>query len=117
MAGGIAESCKRQQKESQAAGTDSITVSIDSIPFDTIRTDTVTIPVPKWDTGAEIVITDTVFPPAPCTEEEKLIDTLRAQVFKLKYDIEKIKFYVRICMRNPSQRQFLLGWVRRVVEQ
>lgn len=41
----------------------------------------------------------------------------RSQLFLAKYKLEKIRFYIKICMRKPSQDKFLKGWVRRVVEQ
>jgi hypothetical protein len=43
-------------------------------------------------------------------------DSLKTKLFVSNYKLERIKFYVRICMRSPSQKTFLLGWVRRVTE-
>lgn len=41
----------------------------------------------------------------------------RNQLFLANYKLEKIRFYIKICMRKPSQDKFLKGWIRRVVEQ
>lgn len=43
-------------------------------------------------------------------------DSLNAVVFTYGLKLDRIKYYVKICMRNPSQKTFLLGWVRRVIE-
>lgn len=109
------QKCNRPQGERVAGPVnteDSVPVTQIPIPFD--DSNRVTRVEIIRDTIRETIVQ---LVPAPCTEELNQIDTLKAQVFKLRYDIEKIKFYVRLCVRNPSQKQFLLGWVRRVVEQ
>ncbi|MEI8142875.1 MAG: putative peptidoglycan-binding domain-containing protein [Chitinophagia bacterium] len=44
-------------------------------------------------------------------------DSLRFKLFRANYKLNKVRFYVRICMKNPSQDKFLKGWVRRTVEE
>lgn len=47
----------------------------------------------------------------------KKVDSLKTQLVLTKYQLKKIKFYVDLCMKNPSQRKFLTGWIRRVIYQ
>lgn len=43
-------------------------------------------------------------------------DSLKTQLFLNKYKVEKVKFYLNICMRDKTQDKFLKGWVRRAIE-
>jgi hypothetical protein len=45
-----------------------------------------------------------------------LSDSLRTQLFIAKYKIERVRYYVRIVDRNPSQKIFLKGWVTRAIK-
>jgi hypothetical protein len=70
-----------------------------------------------------IYLHDTAFIPSPACDSlnikvKKLYaqnDSLKAKLFSSNYKIEKVKFYLGIISRNPSQKKFLLGWVRRAV--
>ena len=31
--------------------------------------------------------------------------------------IEKIRYYIKICENNPSQKKFLFGWIRRTLNE
>lgn len=42
--------------------------------------------------------------------------SVKTKLFNSNYRLLRIKEYIRICMRNPSQDKFLKGWVRRVIE-
>lgn len=44
-----------------------------------------------------------------------LIDSLKTNLFLANYKIEKVKYYLKICYKNPSQDKFLKGWVTRAV--
>lgn len=44
------------------------------------------------------------------------VDSLKTELFLAKYKIEKVKYYLAIVRRNPSQQKFLRGWVIRAVE-
>ena len=44
-----------------------------------------------------------------------VIDSLKTELFLSKFTIEKVKFYVEICLKKPSQDKFLKGWIRRTV--
>lgn len=43
-------------------------------------------------------------------------DSLGDQLFIAKYKLERVKYYVSICMKNPTNDKFLKGWVRRATE-
>lgn len=50
----------------------------------------------------------------PATQQH-LIDSLRTQLFINKYKIEKVKYYLKIVKKKPSQQKFLVGWINRAV--
>lgn len=43
------------------------------------------------------------------------IKVLREQLFINRYKVERVKYYLNICNRNPKQSKYLKGWVRRAV--
>lgn len=43
-------------------------------------------------------------------------DSLRTQLFLANYKLEKIKYYLNIVNRKPSQIVFLKGWLNRVLK-
>ncbi len=43
-------------------------------------------------------------------------DSLKTKLFLAQYKIEKVKYYLSIVDRKPSQIKYLKGWVRRAVE-
>jgi hypothetical protein len=43
-------------------------------------------------------------------------DSLKVKLFLANYKVEKVHFYIKICMNKPSQDKFLKGWVRRAIE-
>lgn len=47
---------------------------------------------------------------------QKANDSLSERLFLSSYRVEKVKYYLKICDRNPSQSKFLKGWIRRAVE-
>lgn len=81
----------------------------------------------KQSVPTEIYHTDTVFIPKyidtcivkniPIPNNLKSInDSLTTQLFLAKYRIERVKYYLNICLKNPSQDKFLKGWIRRAVQ-
>lgn len=58
--------------------------------------------VPKFDT----VYIDNCKP---------LVDSLKDELFIAKYKIERVKYYLKITQRNPSQTKFLKSWINRAV--
>lgn len=41
---------------------------------------------------------------------------LKTKFFIASYKIEKVRYYLNICLKNKSQDKFLKGWVRRAIE-
>jgi len=48
--------------------------------------------------------------------QRKQIDSISKKLFIANYKIERVKYYLSICLRNPKQDKFLKGWVKRAVE-
>lgn len=44
------------------------------------------------------------------------LDSVKSKLFIESYKVERVKYYLNICLRNPSQDKFLKGWVRRAIE-
>lgn len=42
---------------------------------------------------------------------------MSAECFVAQYKLERIKYYMNIANKNPSQRQFLRGWINRVLNE
>jgi len=78
---------------------------------DIIRVDTVEVPVPVSSADLSTIdfrsYQDSIV---------KVIDTLKTNLFISEYKVEKVKYYLSIVLRNPSQEKFLKGWIRRAVE-
>ena len=51
-----------------------------------------------------------------CDSLLMVIDSLKTQLFLSNYKVEKVKYYLKIVDKNPSQVKFLRGWMRRAVE-
>lgn len=63
-----------------------------------------------------VFFTDTLYlPGAP--GNKKQVDSLKTALFNVNYKLEKVKFYISICERNPTQKQFFFGWIRRAVSE
>lgn len=45
----------------------------------------------------------------------KFNDSLKNKLFLSDFKIEKVKFYIKICKKNPSQKVFFFGWIDRAV--
>lgn len=43
-------------------------------------------------------------------------DSLKNELFVARYKIGRVRYYLNICLKNPSQDKFLKGWVRRAIE-
>lgn len=44
-------------------------------------------------------------------------DTLGKRLLHARLIIENVRFYTNIAYKNPSQRKFLTGWIRRVLPE
>lgn len=62
--------------------------------------------------SAQVVKVDSAY----CAQLKKTNDSLYSKLFLANYKVEKVKYYLAIIARNPSQRKFLLGWMRRAVQ-
>jgi hypothetical protein len=69
-----------------------------------------TIPVLTCD---EDVVYDTVY---VNVVNKKTLDSIATELFVANYKIERVKYYLNICLRNPSQDKFLKGWIKRAVK-
>jgi transposase-like protein len=43
------------------------------------------------------------------------IDSLSRKLFLAEYKIQRVKYYLNIAMKNPSQTKFLKGWIKRAI--
>lgn len=42
-------------------------------------------------------------------------DSLKTNLFLVSFKIEKVKYYLSICKKNPINNKYLKGWVTRAV--
>jgi hypothetical protein len=43
------------------------------------------------------------------------IDSLRTKLFIANYKLERVKYYLNITIKDPSQTKFLKGWIKRAI--
>jgi hypothetical protein len=43
------------------------------------------------------------------------IDSLSRKLFLAEYKIQRVKYYLHIAIKNPSQTKFLKGWIKRAI--
>jgi hypothetical protein len=70
-----------------------------------VKTDTVYIYRPY-----EVIKIDTVY-----LKDQRETDSLKTKLFIANYKISRVRYYLRICLRNPKQDRFLKGWINRAV--
>ena len=44
------------------------------------------------------------------------LDSLKKKLFVANFKVERVRYYLNICQKNPSQSKFLKGWVSRAVQ-
>jgi len=44
------------------------------------------------------------------------IDSLKTALFLSNNKVEKVRFYLNICLKKPSQDKFLKGWIKRALK-
>ncbi|MBC7947751.1 MAG: hypothetical protein H7Y42_07715 [Chitinophagaceae bacterium] len=81
-------------------------------PLAVIRDSTLTVE-PTWMATDSVIM---VSRPDTCGMISLRVDSLKTALFLANYKLEKIRYYLNICLRNPSQDRFLKGWVRRALE-
>lgn len=69
-----------------------------------------TISIPIFDSSTEDSLREVL------QKEISQNDSLRTQLGRANLKINKVKFYLNICLKNSSQDKFLKGWIRRAVE-
>lgn len=47
---------------------------------------------------------------------KKVNDSLTTKLFLANYKVEKVKYYLHIAIKNPSQTKFLKSWISRAVQ-
>jgi hypothetical protein len=54
-----------------------------------------------------------------CRDSLKLMalrnDSVTADLFLSNYKVEKVRYYLNICLKNKTQDKFLKGWIRRAI--
>lgn len=51
-----------------------------------------------------------------CVRLNQENDSLKTQLFLSEFRVHKVKYYVAIVDRDPTQIKFLKGWVKRAVQ-
>lgn len=51
-----------------------------------------------------------------CDSLKKLNDSLLTRLLIEKYKLERVKYYLKICKRHPTQTKFLVSWIDRAVQ-
>lgn len=59
-----------------------------------------------------IYITDTLFIENKCED----VNHIKDELFIANYKLERVRYYLNICLRNKSQDKFLKGWIRRALQ-
>lgn len=86
----------------------------------TIKT---TEPVYSDTIPAAVILTDAIvnepIQSIPCDTIglRRRFDSLRTVNFVLSYKLERVKYYLAIVDRKPSQLKFLRSWIRRAVQE
>ncbi len=62
-----------------------------------------------------ILIHDTV--EVQCDSLENVIRDLNTELFINRFKVERVKYYLNICKRRPTQRKFLMSWIDRSIQQ
>jgi hypothetical protein len=48
--------------------------------------------------------------------DKRVEDSLITALFIANYKVERVRYYLNICLKNPSQDKFLKGWIRRAIQ-
>lgn len=64
----------------------------------------------------EYKTTDTVFVQNLDTIRLGNCDSLKERLFVSDYKLQRVRYYLNIAIKNPSQTKFLKGWIRRAIE-
>lgn len=64
----------------------------------------------------EYQTTDTVFLINTDTIRLGNCDSLKERLFVSDYKLQRVRYYLNIAIKNPSQTKFLKGWIGRAIE-
>lgn len=53
--------------------------------------------------------------PIPTIDKDYLIDSLKTKLTVVGFKIERVRYYLKICQRKPSQTKFLVSWINRAI--
>lgn len=70
---------------------------------------------PGWERPKVVTDTVTIIDTVHIPCDSSYIHALQDSLFVARYKIERVKYYLDIADRSPSQRKFLRGWIRRAV--
>lgn len=48
--------------------------------------------------------------------QSQRIDSLSKELFLANFKVEKVRYYLNICLKNKTQDKYLKGWVRRALD-
>ena len=54
--------------------------------------------------------------PIPNPDKDFIIDSLKKRLSFSDYKIERVRYYLKIVQRNPSQLKFLVSWINRAIK-
>jgi predicted adenine nucleotide alpha hydrolase (AANH) superfamily ATPase len=63
----------------------------------------------------QLVHLDTLYLTAKTDSLQKIIHQLNTKLFLSNYKVERVRYYLKICQRNPSQTKFLVSWISRAI--
>lgn len=43
-------------------------------------------------------------------------DSLKTELFLAQFTVTRVRYYLDICLRNPTQDKFLKGWIKRAIQ-
>jgi hypothetical protein len=52
-----------------------------------------------------------------CDSLTRTVDSLKKQLFVANFKVERVRYYLKVVDKNPSQSKFLRGWVKRAVDE
>lgn len=47
---------------------------------------------------------------------ERANDSCKTKLFLSNYRVERVRYYLNIAIKNPSQDKFLKGWIKRAIQ-
>lgn len=51
-----------------------------------------------------------------CDSLKRQNDSLKTKLFVANYKVERVRYYLKIAIKNPSQTKFLKSWISRAIQ-